>query len=178
MQQEKLKTLLVNILTGSIVVGLVVVAYFVFLKKDVSTLSSVPASVADTARIAEETALIGTEIDYTMRDLSDLSRAVSSSNAIFTLPAFKNLQDFTITVYPEAVGRTNPFLPTAWKIKMKELESSFKKSAPASSSATPSKTETSPKVETPTSGAGNQDSVGASLGLDGGFDITTGDILP
>ncbi|MFZ2303780.1 MAG: hypothetical protein WAV98_03275 [Minisyncoccia bacterium] len=118
MQQEQIKTLLVNIFTGIVVTGVIVVGYFVFVKKNTVVIEN----IASVAVIAEETASIGVEIDATVRDLKDLSRAVASSKVIFDLPAFKNLQNFSIAVPTEAIGRTNPFVPTIWKLKMKTTE--------------------------------------------------------
>lgn len=130
MQQEQIKTLLVNILTGGIILGVFVAGYFVFIKKD----TAVTSSVTSVARIAEKTASIGTEIDYTVRDLKDLARAVASSTVIFDLPEFQNLENFSIDIPAETVGRDNPFVPTVWKLKMRALEESVNKSTASQSS--------------------------------------------
>ncbi|MCK9345262.1 MAG: hypothetical protein M0P64_04080 [Candidatus Pacebacteria bacterium] len=145
MQQEKIKALIVNIITGAVVLGVIVSAYFVFVKRDISVVGEVATSVADVAKIAEETAMIGTEIDFTVRDLSNLARAVESSNVIFDLPAFKTLQDFTVPIRGESVGRTNPFLPTAWKEKLNALSGSSATPAPKIENSTPLQTETTPQ---------------------------------
>lgn len=129
MTPEKIKALIVNILTVVVVLGVVVAAFFIFTKKDIPVVGDTAASVATVAKIAEETALIGTEIDYTVRDLGNLARAVESSNALFDLPAFKNLQDFTVPIFSQAIGRANPFLPTDWKLKFSALEGSAGKTA-------------------------------------------------
>lgn len=133
MQQEQIKTLLVNMMTAIVIVGVFVVGYFVFIKKDTAITSSV-TSVSSVARIAEETASIGAEIDYTVKDLKDLTRAVASSTVIFDLPEFQKLQDFSVTIQAETIGRDNPFIPTAWKLKMKALEEAIGKSASSQSS--------------------------------------------
>lgn len=159
MQQEQIKTLLVNILTGAIIVGVFVVGYFVFIKKDTTITDSV-AEVSSVARIAEETASIGTEIDYTVSDLKDLKSAVASSKVIFDLPAFRNLQNFSVTIPEEPVGRTNPFVPTVWKLKMKASEEAVKKSASTvatTQSATVSGTQSQSTSSTPTSLLGDFD---------------------
>jgi hypothetical protein len=119
MQQEQIKALIVNILTAGVVVGVLVAAYFVFIKKDIPVVGSVISSVTSVAQIAEETALIGSQIDTTVSDLGDLASAVESSNVIFELPSFKNLRDFSVAIPEEYVGRDNPFVPTIWKINMK-----------------------------------------------------------
>jgi hypothetical protein len=111
MQQEQIKTLLVNILTGSVIVGVLFVGYIVFLKNKEPVIST----VTTVAKIAEETALIGNEIDSTVRDLGELSKSISNSVVILELPAFKNLRDFTAQIPYESIGRENPFVLTAWK---------------------------------------------------------------
>lgn len=42
-------------------------------------------------------------------------RAVSLAGAIFSDPAFMDLQDFGTQIIPEAVGRPNPFAPTTYR---------------------------------------------------------------
>lgn len=126
MPQEQIKTLLVNIFTAVIIVGVFVAGYFVFIKKD-GVVTGAVTSVSTVARVAEETATIGVEIDSTVRDLKDLSRAVASSTIIFELPEFRNLENFSVTIPTETIGRDNPFVPTIWKLRMKELEESAKK---------------------------------------------------
>ena len=118
MSREQIKTLLVNITTAAIAIGVLVVGYFVFLKKETPVVDSVPSIAA----IVEETASIGAEIDETVSGLGDLERAVAGATIIFDMPAFKNLQNFSVEIPVEATGRPNPFVPTAWKLKMKTLE--------------------------------------------------------
>lgn len=138
MEQDKTKNLLINILTAAVVVGVAVAGYFVFMKTDTTSITGVAAPATSVAVVAEETTAIGNEIDSTVRNLGDLERAVASSKVIFDLPAFKNLEDFSVEIPGDTVGRVNPFVPTVWKIKMKALEASLLKksssaSAPASS---------------------------------------------
>lgn len=125
MQQEQIKALIVNIFTGAVVVGVFVAGYFVFVKKD----TEIVTSVVSVARIAEQTASVGVEIDATKRDLKELSDAIAKSKVFFELPEFSNLENFTVSVPKEEIGRENPFLPTTWKIKMKALEAAAGKSA-------------------------------------------------
>ncbi len=148
MQQEQIKTLLVNITTGVIVIGVFVAGYIVFIKKD----TAVTGSVTSVARIAERTMSIGTGIDYTVRDLRDLTRAVSSSTVIFDLPEFQNLENFSVEIPTETVGRDNPFVPTVWKIKMRALEEAVGKrvvSQSSQQSASVSQTQTATAPQTP-----------------------------
>lgn len=123
MQKEQIKALIVNIFTGVVVVGVFVAGYFVFFKKD----SEIVTPTISVARVAEQTAFISVEIDATVNDLRELSNAVAKSKVFFDLPAFSNLENFSVTVPKEEIGRENPFLPTAWKLKMKDLDSTIAK---------------------------------------------------
>ncbi len=125
MNQEQIKTLLVNIVTGGVIVAVLVVGYSVFVKKDsvVSEDSGVQSAETD----ARTTALVGIEIARTMRVLEDLTISVKDSMAVFDDFAFENLTDFSAEIPKESVGRGNPFLPTEWKIKLKALEEAASK---------------------------------------------------
>ena len=81
MNQEQIKTLLVNIVTGGVIVAVLVVGYSVFVKKDsvVSEDSGVQSAETD----ARTTALVGIEIARTMRVLEDLTISVKDSMAVF-----------------------------------------------------------------------------------------------
>jgi len=137
MQQDKSKTLLVNILTAVVVVGVAGAAYFVFTKTD-ATVVGTGAPISSVAAVAEETTLIGSQIDYTVRELRDLERAVASSTVIFGLSSFRNLQDFSVAIPSENLGRVNPFVPTPWKIKLNAI----KTAAPPRASVTTTTTVT------------------------------------
>lgn len=145
MKQEQTKAVVVNILTAVVLMGVLVAGYFVFMKKEIPVVDSVASTVAEVAKIAEETALIGTEIDFTVRDLGELASAVASSNVIFDLPAFKNLRDFSVSIPTETVGRTNPFTPTEWKLKLKAIEDSISGTA-QSENTSPSQVEVAPTM--------------------------------
>ena len=107
MQKEQIKTILINTLTFTVVMGIFGAGYYIYFRGP----TTVIIQATSVAKIAEETALIGTEIDYTVRDLGELSSAIANSAIIFELPAFKNLQDLSTQVPAEPVGRTNPFEP-------------------------------------------------------------------
>lgn len=117
MREEQTKKIIVNILTGIVVVGLLGAGYFVFFKGSGTPLASVTVS-SDTVL---ETVTIGSEIDQTVRDLTALKQAVSVSKDIFSTPAFKNLKDFSASVPSEPIRRENPFLPTDWKVRLDAL---------------------------------------------------------
>ncbi len=114
MQKEQIKTLVVNITTGAVIVGVIIVGYFAFTKKDTIVISS-DASVAS---VAEKTAFIGVEIESSIFDLKELSGAIARSKIFFDLPEFKNLENFSVVVPSQTVGRDNPFVPAEWKVKM------------------------------------------------------------
>jgi len=118
MQTENLKPVLVNVVTGVIVVGVLIVGFVVF-RNTSQTTTGTTGSIGE---IASETVLIGADIETTVKGLEDLTRAVESSSVIFSTPAFRNLVDFSVTVQSQPVGRMNPFLPTDWKIKISERE--------------------------------------------------------
>lgn len=124
MQKEQIKAILVNITTAGIVVSLLVAGYVVFFKKE-STLGSSPEVIVSTT---EEAATLRARVDRTVSDLTGLEHAVANSAVIFDLPSFKNLEDFSVMVPPEPVGRPNPFIPTDWKLKIKTVEESQKTS--------------------------------------------------
>lgn len=118
MKKEQTKSLILNIITGSVVVGLFVTGYFVFVKKE----PVVDTTVASVVDIAQQTTVIVSQIDSTIKELGELESAVESSTAIFEDAAFKNLQDYSVKIPEETIGRDNPFVPTAWKVKLKALE--------------------------------------------------------
>lgn len=151
MQQEQIKTLFVNTLTASVVVGVLIAGYFVFVKKTPITVSEVSV-----VKIAEDTRFIGAEIDRTVKELEGLDRSLAISLAIFDDSAFRNLEDFTVSIPEEAVGlRTNPFTPTSWKLEAKALEEALGKgtisrgTSGAPASVGQSSSTSAPETQTP-----------------------------
>lgn len=123
MQQEQLKTLLVNIVTGVVILAVLTAGYFVFVKKeDVATQSDI--SVPSVKTDAQTTVLVGLEISRTVKVLEELKQSVIDSKKFFDRPEFNNLEDFSVVVPKGEVGRKNPFAPTAWKLKIEALEES------------------------------------------------------
>lgn len=125
MPLEQTKSLLINIMTGAVIVGVIVAGYFVFRGGQTVT----PSSVATPSAVdsAAETVAIGAEIARTVSDLQDLKSSVADSIAVFSTPAFKNLQDFSSSIPSQPVGRPNPFIPTDWKLKLKALQDAANK---------------------------------------------------
>lgn len=136
MQNEQKKSLTVNIITGALVVGVMVVGYFMFTNQVQSPISTNQPTLV--GKIASETVLIGSDIESTVKDLENLKRAVEGATIIFSTPAFQNLQDYSVAIPPQPVGRPNPFVLTSWKQKIKELEK-----APATQSSSKSQTPSS-----------------------------------
>lgn len=146
MKNEQKKSLIINIAIGAFVVAVVVGGYFVFIKQDQA--SSSISNVTSVTNTASKTLLIGADIEATIRDLDNLKRAVESATMTFSSASFQNLQDFSVTIPVQAVGRTNPFLITSWKQAMIDLE---KKSSTKTSTGITSQSAT--KVQTTTGGS-------------------------
>ncbi|TAN35719.1 hypothetical protein EPN27_03230 [Patescibacteria group bacterium] len=130
MQQEQIKKIIINGLAVLVIVGVVVTGYMSFTGGNTNDIATYDASVV--GQVAEETRLIGDEIDRTVSELRGLDSALESSVAIFDLPAFMNLEDFSISIFEEPVGRDNPFIPTLWKEQMKVIEGVEQKSGASS----------------------------------------------
>ena len=58
------------------------------------------------------------EVTQTFDELKNLNRSIVNSAALLNLPAFDQLQDNTVQVTPEPVGRDNPFAQTDWKTRL------------------------------------------------------------
>lgn len=143
MQQEQIKKIIINGLAILVIVGVVVTGYRSFTRGNTGSIT--PSDPSAVGQVAEETRLIGAEIDRTVSELRGLGSALESSVAIFDLPAFTNLQDFSASISEEPVGRDNPFVPTLWKARMKALEGLEQKSSasPRSISSAPVEQSTS-----------------------------------
>lgn len=115
MQKEQTKKLIMDITTGLLIAGVLVVGYFAFKKNDVS----VQNIIVPTTETADQVLAVGAQVSGTVQNLKDLKNAVEQSSAVFATPAFTNLQDFTTAIPSEPVGRANPFVPTTWKLSQK-----------------------------------------------------------
>ena len=157
MREDKTKSIIVNIVTALMIAGVLGVGYWVFFKKDSGVAQDITALSSDTA---VEVVDIGSEVDRTVSDLEALKEAVATSKAIFTTSSFKDLQNFSVTVPSESIRRENPFIPTAWKIRMQALETAISKGGQSSAAtqaaeASGAKTaEASVSAGTPSSGTG------------------------
>ena len=103
-----------NIGTGIVILGIIFAGYWFFIKKQGGAISD----AGTVAKVAEQTIVEGTNLARTIKELNDLNKAVLSSIGIFNTQAFRDLQDFSIQVPEEPVGRNNPFVPTIWKAKL------------------------------------------------------------
>lgn len=120
MQKEQIKTLLINTVITVAVIGAIYFAYITFVPKTDTTGST---NAQGLVQSSQNTATIGTEIAGIVSVLKDLDRSVNDSTMIFSLPAFKSLVDYSISVQPEPVGRENPFVPTVWKANNLKISS-------------------------------------------------------
>lgn len=127
------KSFVMNITTGVLVVALLGTGYFVFLKTGTTPAPSATPS-SSVALVAQQTSSIGADIENTVQSLKNLSQAVENATVIFDLPSFKNLQDFSVPVPTDTIGRDNPFVPSDWKIKLKAAEDKANSTTGASSS--------------------------------------------
>lgn len=113
MQKEQTKKILIDVVTGIIVVAVLYFGYNTFFKKDTVS-QSIAASPAEAA---DQVVLVGSQIANTARSLKELRSSVEKTSAVFSMPAFASLQDFSVEVSPEPIGRANPFVPTDWKLR-------------------------------------------------------------
>lgn len=88
-----------KIIVGLVVLVLCFVGYKVFL------------SPADVAVPSEYSDASGNLVGQDVLDLLQSLQNVSIDPALFSGYAFQNLEDFSITVQAEPLGRTNPFAP-------------------------------------------------------------------
>lgn len=58
------------------------------------------------------------EVTQTFDELKNLNRSIVNSAALLDLPAFDQLQDNSVQVSPEPIGRDNPFAQTDWKARL------------------------------------------------------------
>lgn len=118
------KKLTMNIATGVLVLGAVTLGYFFFIKNKTETVA--PEAAAPALGIAQ-TVAISSNISRTKTELGNLKKTVDSSVKVFTSVEFKSLQDFSVQVPEEPIGRDNPFTLTDWKIKMNADEAASTK---------------------------------------------------
>lgn len=115
MKKEQTKKLVMDAITAAVVLGVLVVGYFVFRSSDVT----VAGIVVPKTELADQVIVVGSQIDATVASLKNLQNAVETSSAVFSASAFASLQDFSSPIAPEAVGRPDPFVPTTWKLSQK-----------------------------------------------------------
>lgn len=118
------KKLTMNIATGVLVLGAVTLGYFFFIKN--KTVTVAPEAAAPALGIAQ-TVAISSNISRTKTELGNLKKTVDSSVKVFTSVEFRSLQDFSMQVPEEPIGRDNPFTLTDWKIKMNADEAASTK---------------------------------------------------
>ena len=118
MRTQQSKTLITNIVTGMIILGFFGVGYWFFVKKQGETNGEATTSVEERAT---QTIVAGTDMARTIKDLNELNVAIRNSRDFFDVQAFQSLQDFSVTIPEEPIGRENPFTLPDWKVAMDAL---------------------------------------------------------
>ena len=114
MKSESTKTLMINLAIGVLVVSILYVGYS-SLKKDGKINQPVNSPSSE---FQEQALLTSQQVARTYNEFDNLKRSVVNSVAVFSLPAFQELKDHSIEVYPEPIGRANPFSQTDWKARL------------------------------------------------------------
>lgn len=109
------KELIVNSSIGILVLVAGVFAYFIFAKDSNNTVKQAIMRTEDV--ITGETVALGAQVSGTIKELRELQKAVVDTTGLFNSRAFTSLRDFSVPIPEEAIGRENPFVPTAWKLK-------------------------------------------------------------
>lgn len=116
MQSQQTKKIIINIVTGVLVVGILGSGYWV-LTKNRGAESNEEAAVS-TIDGDTQVIQIGIEIARTRKELEDLRQSVASSKNLFNMPSFKSLEDLSIIILPEMIiKRENPFATVTWKAR-------------------------------------------------------------
>lgn len=113
--ESQAKELIVNGSIALLVVLAGIFGYFIFVSKGDNVVKQ--AFVQGETSATDKILNTGNEVATTIRDVEKLRNAVASTTVIFASEAFVNLKDFSVSVPEEAVGRPNPFVPSAWKLK-------------------------------------------------------------
>lgn len=142
----QVKKMVMNIATGVLIFGAIGVGYTVFFKEKTDT--ATPETPAPVLGVAQ-TVAVSSDIARTKAELSELKKTVAASINVFSSREFRSLEDFTLQVPEEPIGRDNPFMSTDWKLKIKaeEAAAASKKTASGSGSVVTTVAET-PVVKT------------------------------
>ena len=109
MSTEQIKKLSINISAGVIIFGILFTIYNIFTKDKKEIIPKVATSNKETTEQA--VVRISEEIQHTLKILSGLKELTASSAIIFDLPEFKNLNDLSVEIPDQPLGRENPFIP-------------------------------------------------------------------
>ena len=112
--QPRTKSLIINTITGALVIGIVIAGYIVFVKNKKTV-----AEIVAPSETIDKTIMMGIEINKTFKDIDELKAAVEGARAMIGSPVFQTLKDFSIVVPAEEFGRENPFIPANWKTNNK-----------------------------------------------------------
>ncbi len=125
MNPQKTKILVKNVAVGVGIIGVLIVAYIMFVKKNDVPTGEFSVDVTSTETVTTPY-VVEAKVMRTVRELSELNRAVASTIAIFRTPIFQSLENFSVVVPEEPVGSKNPFVATEWKLKLKAFEEQAK----------------------------------------------------
>lgn len=109
------KELIINSSIGLLVLIALFFAYFIFMQEGDNTVKQAFTRVKDVA--TGEAVVSGVQVANTITEIRELKNAVVSTTLLFESRAFTDLKDFSVPIPEEAVGRPNPFVPTAWKLR-------------------------------------------------------------
>ncbi len=122
MKQEQIKIILKWTVSVVIIAGVFGFAYWALIGKKYSILGDFLTIV----KKPSNTVTIGIEVARTVKELEDLTGAVSSATLFFRMPEFERLKNFSVEIYSEPIGRENPFVPTSWRLKLEASEKEAK----------------------------------------------------
>ncbi len=97
-----------------LVLAVLYIGYLSFKKDDKLEKSSQEATID----LGAQAILTSQQVNQTLKEFDNLKRSIVNSIAVFSLPDFQELKDFSIEVFPEPVGRENPFSQTSWKAQI------------------------------------------------------------
>ena len=139
MNSPKPKSIMVNIITGALVLGVIALGYVTFMQGDATAPTETIADSSGSLLLPDSstnTLATSLRVAQTAKDLKELSNSVEDSSILFNNKAFQGLIDFSVSIPSEPAGRENPFIKTSWRLKFDELEKTAEKKASQQSSVT------------------------------------------
>lgn len=153
MKPTSTKSIMVNIVSGFLVLGVLGLGYITFFQNN-STTTTTPSGevVVVPAMSGLDTVAASAQVAKTVSDLKNLNSSVEASSKLFTTdPAFKSLKDFSVPIASESIGSEDPFVKTAWRLNFDALEKAAAKKAAAQNSTSASMSTAAASTRTVTS---------------------------